>query len=115
MTTMIARISRVLLCLVAFVSLSANVGAQTFTALPTSQAFGNQAVGSTSVPKAVTVKNTAASPLTFTLTVTGDYAATNACGGTVNPGATCAVSVTFKPTALGSRPGSLKVADAANS
>ena len=42
--------------------------------------------------------------------ISGDFAETNACT-TINPGSTYNISVTFKPTALGSRSGSLAITD----
>ena len=43
-------------------------------------------------------------------TTTGDYSVANNCGGALGAGASCTVSVTFKPATTGSRPGTLSVA-----
>jgi hypothetical protein len=40
---------------------------------------------------------------------TGDFAATNTCGTSLAAGATCTVTVTFSPTAAGTRTGSVTV------
>src|SRR5439155_5793412 len=41
----------------------------------------------------------------------GDIAQTHACGSSLAAGASCAISVTFKPTALGTRSAALSVSD----
>ena len=41
----------------------------------------------------------------------GDFAQTNTCGSSVQPGASCTISVTFTPTLPGSRSGSLTLTD----
>ena len=75
---------------------------------PTALAFGNQAIGTTSAVKTISLKNYKASALAISSVVTtGDYAQTNNCGTSVAAGATCTISVTFKPVATGSRPGTV--------
>jgi uncharacterized repeat protein (TIGR01451 family) len=90
--------------------------------------FGTQQVGTTSAPTPVTLSNTG----TATLNVTGaalsganpgDYVlaggtCASASGGTtvqIAPGGSCTMSISFAPTAIGTRTGTLTVAcDAAN-
>jgi hypothetical protein len=83
---------------------------------PSSLAFGNQSVGATSATKAVTLTNSGTSALTVTSIAvfgsnSGDYAQTNNCGSSVGAGANCTISVTFTPSATGSRVASLAIAD----
>jgi uncharacterized repeat protein (TIGR01451 family) len=84
---------------------------------PSSIDFGNQLVGTTSSPRTVTLTNTGGSPLTISgLFITGsDFAFGADCGvaaGVVlDPGQSCAVPVTFAPTATGARSGSLTFID----
>jgi hypothetical protein len=83
---------------------------------PTSLAFGNQTVGTTSTARAVTLTNTGSATLTITSialtgTNSGDFAQTNTCGTSVGAGAKCTISVTFKPTAAGSRTASVSTTD----
>src|SRR5207245_5211762 len=64
----------------------------------------------------VTVTNTGNATLNITsITITGtnagDYSQTNTCGTIVNPGASCTISVTFKPTAKNTRTASVSIAD----
>ena len=97
----------------------ATATAPAVTLSPTSLAFGNQGVNSTSAGQAVTVTNSgtaalAISGITFTGTNPGDFAQTNTCPAspsTVAVGATCTVTVAFTPTASGNRAASLSVAD----
>jgi sugar lactone lactonase YvrE len=74
--------------------------------------LGNQRVGTTSTPQTVTLSNTGNAALLFTsITASGDFARTNTCGDSVAAGASCTISVTFTPTVLGDRSGTLTVAD----
>jgi hypothetical protein len=76
---------------------------------PTSLTFAAQTVGTTSAGQTLTVTNTGNQPATFSLSTTGitDYVIVNSCGATIPVGTNCSVSVAFKPTAVGSRPGSV--------
>ncbi|HEV2176432.1 MAG TPA: FG-GAP-like repeat-containing protein [Terriglobia bacterium] len=74
--------------------------------------FGNQAVGTTSPSQIVTVTSSGGGPVTFSsFATTGDFTQTNNCPTVLNPSATCTVSVTFVPTAAGTRTGSLVISD----
>jgi phospholipase C len=85
--------------------------------VPASLTFTNQAVGTTSSPQTVTFTNTAVkatitiTSLTITGTNPGDFAETNTCGSSVGPKASCTISVTFTPTASGTRTASVSIAD----
>jgi hypothetical protein len=76
--------------------------------------FGSQKVGTTSAPMAITVSNPGATPLKITsITIAGDFAETNTCPAKLAVGANCTISVTFSPTATGSRTGTLSIKDGA--
>lgn len=47
------------------------------------------------------------------ITVNGDFAETDNCAGTVQPGTACTVQITFTPTASGARTGTMVLADSA--
>jgi phosphodiesterase/alkaline phosphatase D-like protein len=86
------------------------------TLSPTSLAFGNQLVATSSAAKAITLTNSGTAALTltsitFTGTNSGDFSQTNNCGTSLAAGANCAISVTFKPAATGARSGTLTIAD----
>ncbi len=87
------------------------------TLTPASLTFNSQDVDTTSSAQVITLKNTGGAALTISgLTASGDFAETNTCGSTVSAGASCTISVTFSPTASGSRNGSITITDnAANS
>ena len=81
---------------------------------PASLSFAGTIVGSTSAAQAVTVTNTGTAAATVSgVTASGDYAQTNTCGS-LAVGASCTVTVTFKPTASGTRAGSISIASNAN-
>lgn len=83
---------------------------------PTSLAFGDQREGTTSGARTVTVGNSGRAELTFSLSLSGaSFSQQNDCTGTLLPGASCVVSVTFAPTATGGAAGSLVVASNASS
>jgi hypothetical protein len=78
--------------------------------------FGNQTVGTSSSAKNVTLKNNQTIPLSISLISTnGDYAQSNNCPSQVSPGASCVISVTFRPTLSGQRLGTLTIKDNASS
>src|SRR5207249_2827527 len=82
---------------------------------PTSLAFGNQTVG-TSAAKSITLSNTGTASLSIsgyaiTGTNSGDFTKTTNCLASLGAGASCIISVTFKPTATGTRTASVAVTD----
>ena len=92
-------------------SLTVNAG-QGISVSPANLDFANQGVGTTSAAQIVTLANTGTVTLTISsITPSGDFSQTNTCGTTVNAGANCTISVTFKPTAAGMRTGTLSISD----
>jgi len=78
--------------------------------------FGNQALGTTSAAQLVTVTNNQANPLAVSsIVATGDFAQRNNCGSKVVAGGKCKVSLTFTPSVVGTRTGSLTITDDAGS
>lgn len=74
--------------------------------------FTTQTVGTTSGAQSVTLTNNGTGALTITQVATTpnpEFSSTSTCVGTVNPGASCTINVTFAPTAAGTRSGSLTV------
>jgi hypothetical protein len=81
---------------------------------PSSLTYSGTQVGTTSAAQAVTLTNQGNASLTISnIAVSGDYAQTNNCPGTVVAGASCTVNVTFTPTAMGVRAGTLTFVDSA--
>ena len=79
---------------------------------PASLTFPAQQVGTSSKAQLVTLKNTGSATLRITrITVSGDFSQTNPCGSSVAVGASCTLSVTFKPTAAGTRTGAVTITD----
>ncbi len=82
---------------------------------PATLSFANQVFATTSAAKTVTLKNTQTVPLTVSaISTSGDFAQTSTCPlspSTLGPAASCMISVTFTPTALGNRVGTLSIAD----
>ncbi len=76
----------------------------------TSLDFGTDDVGSHSGAQVVTITNYTSAGINLTgLTLTGDYADTTTCQGTLPGLASCTVTLVFTPTAIGVRPGTLTV------
>ena len=92
-------------------------GTPSATLSPTSLTFASQNVGTTSAAQAITLSNGGTAALSISsIATSGDYAQTNNCGTSLAAGANCTISVTFTPTASGTRTGTLTVTDnAANS
>jgi hypothetical protein len=98
------------------VALSATVINPQATLSASSLSFGKQKVNTSSAAKAVTLKNTGATPLTITsIVIAGtdplDFTQTNNCPGSLAVNASCTMNVTFTPTAIGSRSGSVVITD----
>ena len=91
--------------------------ALTVSVAPTTLTFASTTQGSTSAAQVVTVTNSSASAVTLTSEMLGGANASsfvisaNTCGGTLAAGASCAVSVEFKPAGTGTLTASLSVAD----
>jgi hypothetical protein len=96
------------------VSLS-GTGTQAAVGITGSGSYGNQVVGMTSGATAFTVTNSGSSTLTVgTPTLTGtnaaDYAISgNTCTSGTAPSSNCTISVTFAPSATGSRTATLNI------
>jgi Carboxypeptidase regulatory-like domain/Bacterial Ig domain/Calcineurin-like phosphoesterase len=79
---------------------------------PTSLTFATQNVQTTSAAKTISLTNNNTFALAIGgITTSGDFAQTNNCGSSVAVGGSCTINVTFKPTASGTRIGTLKVSD----
>jgi hypothetical protein len=78
---------------------------------PTSLTYVAQKVGTTSLAKAITITNKGTSILTISsIAKTGDFIITSkTCGTSLAAGTSCKVNMAFKPTALGTRTGSLSI------
>jgi hypothetical protein len=83
----------------------------------TSLSFAVQNVGSVSPPQNITLTTSGSGTLAIVSisTTTSDFGASNNCGNSVAGGASCTITVTFTPAAIGNRTGTLVIAsNAAN-
>jgi hypothetical protein len=84
-------------------------GVTALTGSVTTLNFGSVDVGATAT-QTITVTNNATGAVAVPgLITTGDYTATTNCGSSIAAGGTCTLTVTFKPTATGTRTGTLSV------
>jgi hypothetical protein len=92
-------------------------GTGTYISLsPTILNFGSVTVGTSSSPQTITLTNTDSVAIGINgVSITGvakaDYSQTNTCGTSVAKGASCTISVTFKPTTTGQRSAKVSIAD----
>jgi hypothetical protein len=85
------------------------INAPILSTSPSSLTFASQALNTTSAAQAVTVTNTGSLAASVSsVTVSGDYSQTNNCS-TIAVGASCTVNVAFRPTASGTRTGTLTI------
>jgi hypothetical protein len=89
---------------------------QSVTLSPATFAFGNQALSLASTAQTFTLTNNTTatvniSGISFTGANPSDFGDTTNCGATLTSGASCTISVTFTPAALGAATGTLTVAD----
>jgi len=95
-------------------------GVQQVTLSPTTVAFGNQGLGSTSAQKLVTLTNNMSSPLAISNVVTTGTSAgqftvsSNACGSSVAAHSSCKIGVSFVPSSLAAKTASLVITDNAS-
>ncbi|MBC3839934.1 choice-of-anchor D domain-containing protein [Streptacidiphilus sp. 4-A2] len=87
------------------------------TLSPTALSFGDEAVGSSTTAQTVTLANPGASAITIGSIATNNssYTQTNTCGSTLAAGASCAIAVTFAPTAGGAQSATLAVTNSGTS
>ena len=79
---------------------------------PSTLQYAALEVGSTSSAQQVQLRNMSSVSLTIdSISATGDFAQTSNCGSTVPAASACTISVTFTPTASGTRTGTLTIAD----
>ena len=98
------------------VSLSGTGAASSASLSPTSLTFASQTVGASSAAQTITLTNSGNAALSVTsIAVSGanasDFAESNSCGSSVAAGANCTISVTFKPTAAGTRTAAVTLTD----
>jgi len=83
--------------------------------LPSTLNFGSQIAGTSSAPQTATLSNGQSTPLNISsIAVSGDYSQTSNCPPQLASQSSCSINVTFTPTAIGTRAGTLTVADDAN-
>jgi hypothetical protein len=83
---------------------------------PASLSFPTTAVGVTSAPLTDTMTNLGSTAITITSIAIGganttDFAQTNNCGSSLAAKASCTITVTFSPTAIGSRTANVTITD----
>ena len=108
--------------LVAPVSAESTASEPVVSLSPTSLSFGNQQVNTTSAVRVVTLHNSGNAALTINSiglsgSNSGDFHQQNTCpssSSTLAAGASCTISVTFTPSAEGSRSASLTITDNAS-
>jgi hypothetical protein len=90
-------------------------GKTSLTYSPKSITFTSRVVGTTSSPRVVTLTNVGKTlsiqSVEITGTNAGDFAETKTCGSSLAANASCTVSITFTPTAGGTRTANLTITD----
>ncbi len=104
------RFSRILIVALVVMCASVSVFAQNVTIAPTTLTFANQAVGSTSAAKVVTVTNHGGSQ-PVVITASSGFSETDTCNGNIASGGSCKVSVYFSPTTVAKITGTLSIND----
>ena len=89
-----------------------SIGAPSLVLSSSQIAFPDQVEGIASSAKTVTLTNSGTIALSIQgVSTTGDFNASSQCGSSLATNASCTISVTFTPTAVGSRTGTLTIAD----
>lgn len=99
-------------------SVNSNSSGAAVTLSPTSLTWGTIKVGTAAPERIVTVRNTGTTTLNIgTITTSGDFSqkiGASSCGSSLAPKKTCQIQVTFTPTQIGPRSGTLTVNDNAS-
>ncbi len=85
--------------------------APSVTLNPYSLQYSSQAVSSTSTAQTVLLRNMGSSALAISSITSGDFAESDNCGTSLPAAGSCTLSVTFTPTAAGTRSGSVAIQD----
>jgi len=84
----------------------------TLTFSASSLNFGLIQIGSSSAPQSVTVTNVGSHAVSFTsIASSGNYTQSNTCGTSLTAGTSCTITITFTPTAQGTRSGAVTLKD----
>jgi hypothetical protein len=97
---------------VSLTGLASAVATPDFTRSATSLTFNTQTIGTTSAAQQVTLTSSGMAALTITQVSAApnpEFSATSNCVGTLAASATCTISVTFAPTAAGTRNGTVSI------
>jgi hypothetical protein len=80
---------------------------------PMALSFSAQQLSTTSAPQQITLTNAGDVPLTLISAqiTSGDFSVISACGNSLNPHSSCALSAVFTPKSIGTQSGTLAVAD----
>ena len=91
----------------------------TLTVAPTALTYPAQVIATSSTPQIITVTNPSSTvvvtitSIAITGTNTKDFSETNNCGTSLAAGASCSISVTFKPTTINTRTAAVTITDSA--
>lgn len=86
----------------------------TLSLSPSALTFSSQTLGTTSTVKVATLTNPSSVPVTLSIATTTGFAQSSNCGTALAPGASCAISVTFTPTVVGTLTGTLTTTNGLN-
>ena len=97
-------------------AITVNVGSPSVTLSPISLSFPGTTVGVASAAQTVTLSNKGTAILaSISISLAGaspaDYSQSNNCGTSVAVNASCTIAITFKPTTIGTRTATLRIAD----
>ena len=80
---------------------------------PTALMFGQQTIGETPARQVLSLVNNGNSPVVFgSMTAAGDFSQSSDCPAKLDPEQNCSVTVTFTPTVVGNRAGTLSIPQA---
>lgn len=93
-------------------AISGTGAARGITFTPSSLSMGNVTLGNSSLTRTSTVTNSGTTPISLvSIIASGDYSQTNNCPAVLQAGSACTLSVTFTPSASGTRSGRVTLND----
>ena len=90
-----------------------STSARSISLNPTSLTFAGQIAGISSAAQTLTLTNSSANPVSIAVAVSSNFTKATTCTATLASGASCTISVTFTPTAVGNITGGIGITGSA--
>src|SRR5947199_370289 len=99
-------------CIFSNAGAAASSKGTTVSISPAALTFSGQNIGATSAAQTITISNSGSGFVSIgSIAASGDFTQSNTCGSSLAMAASCTISVSFQPGAIGTRTGALTITD----